>query len=236
MQKLALAETGLCYRIAEIRDDQLSRKLASYGIFINSLIMKTDPDAAQFATLKVSTKRGTAAIPGQLAKDVKVRAGRGALKSIYEMEEAKSANVAEIEGCEKVSARLKALGIEKGVKFKLLRRLPHMEYIVLVNKHTRVRLSEAIVAAIMGESLNMHKQFSFARKGRLFTVKSIVAGEKITSYLKSVGILEGAEISLEGIEAGKHIPFEESGTISIYASEGFNLLLSAASAEQIFVM
>jgi len=235
MQRLDLAVSGYCYTIADIKSEELSMKLASYGLFKNSIITKIDPETMQYATLKISTKRGTASIPGRLAKDVHVRSGRGALKSIYDLEEGKSANVEEIDGCEKTAARLKELGIEKGVRLKLLRYLPHMEYIVLVNNRSRVRLSEAVAASVIGESLNMHKQFSFARKGRLFTVKSIVAGEKVTSYLENIGIKSGVEIILEGIEPGKYIPFEDEGTILIYATEGFHFRLSTATAEKIIV-
>lgn len=236
MQRLDIAESGYCYRIAEIRDEELSMKLASYGLFKNSLITKVDPEYAQFATVKISTKRGTASIPGSLAKHVSVRSGRGPVKSIYELEEGKSANVTEIDGCEKTVARLKILGVEKGVRLKLLRNLPHMEYLVLVNNRVRARISEAVAASIIGESLNMHKQFSFARKGRAFTVKSVVAGEKISAYLDNIGIAEGVDITLEGIEPGKDIPFEDEGSISVYALEGFHMKISEASAEKIIVI
>jgi len=235
MQGLNSAESGYCYRIADIKDGSLANRLATYGLFKNSVITKIDPDDVQYATLKVNSKNGTAAIPGQLSKTILVRSGRGQAKSIYDIAEGKSANVAAIDGCEKTKARLSVLGIEEGVRLKVLKRLPHMEYVVLVDQKKRLRVSEAIASVIVGETLNQHKQFSFARKGKDFKVKTIQAGKKIQSYLSNVGIEEGVTICLEGIEPGKNIVFDENGTLSVYAMDGFRLIMTEENAEKIMV-
>jgi len=235
MQTLKTAESGYCHRIIDVQDKDLASKLMGYGVYKNSLVIKVDSDETDFPTVKLYTKNGTVAVHGQLAKNINVRSGKGIERNLYEMEEEKSANISHIDGCEKTHGRLKALGIEIGMRVKVLRFLPYMQYSVLVDSKRRVKLSEGVVASIIGKQGENQRQLFFAKRNEPIEIQDVVAGEKIARFLSDNGIKKGESITLEIIEPGKNILFDAEGDITIYIMEGFRMTISDKTAGKVIV-
>lgn len=236
MKSLLSTESVHGLRIIEIRDVELARNLSTYGIFKNSYVTKLNPDDSRFPVLKISCKNGTIAIPGHLAKYIKLRLSKSNEKEIYDIEEGKTGTVSHIEDEKNAIERLSRLGIETGIRIKILRQLPHMEYVVLVNSKRRIHLPESIAATIVGTVKEETKQLSFSRRGRTFIIKDIVQEKEYTTFLSNSGIVADAILSLEGIEAGKDIVFDEDGAYIIYTMEGYRLTLSTETASKIMVV
>lgn len=230
------AQMSHCYQIAEIKNIQLANDIGSYGIYKNSIVMKVDSDDLNYATLKLQTKDGTCTVWGHLAKKIFVKAGKQASKNIYDVEEGKTAILESVQGCETFQERLAFLGLVPGRRIKVQKRLPFMQYMVLIDGKIRVKLSEAIASTLFGVCMGKEMQFSFARKDKPFLVTKIISGEKMGLYLSEIGIDEGAEIQLTGIEPGKQVIFDEDASIALNVLEGYRLLISPETAKAIKVI
>ncbi len=224
-------------RIVKILDNELAVKLSSFGVNVNSYIVKTNSDNNKFATLKIFCRQKNIIIPGRYAKFIKIKKNKNSEEQeLYDLGEGQSAVIGSIDNLNDLKDRLSLLGIKTGMSFKLIRKLPHMEYSILVSNKRRVRLTEALAATIIGKTEGKKKQLSFARRNKLFKVETVLYSGIAKNFLSESGIVEGAEILLEGIEAGKDICVDDFGDNYIYTSEGFRLSLSDENADKVIVI
>lgn len=235
MKTLNEAGNLSCVRIISIKGETLTRSLGTYGIFEDSCVTTLIPDDAFTPTLKVLATNGMITLPGHLAERIIISTENVTTGNMQALAEGKTGVVDRILDAE-AEERLAALGISKGMNIKLERRLPHMEYIVLVEKKQRIRLPESLAAVIIGSSLDQVQQLSFAHRGKPFTVRCIALSDNHFGILCEAGIKVGTEISLEGIEAGKETVLDPEGRIVLYTREGYRLRLSAEMAAQIQVI
>lgn len=234
------AESGRALKINTIDNIELAQKLATYGIFQNSIIIKIHKDDTTCATIKVRVNGVTRALAGQLGKHIKVLTPEGKETTLYKIKNGEKVRISSINsnkrGSRNLDSRLSMLGIESGTEIVIQRALPHMEYIVLIENQRRIRITEAFASLLLGEIGNEKKQFSFAHRNTDFKITEIIANPKISSYLKEIGIETGTLLSLEGIEPGKDIDFDDNGKIYLYALEGYRLKLSEESCNQIHIL
>jgi Fe2+ transport system protein FeoA len=237
MLNLYSADSGTSLSIIEIEDPLLAQKLGSYGIYKNGVVTKISTKDSEFATVKVNLHGVSRNIVGFFSQLIKIDVN-GKEKFLYHLNEGDKGVVTKLRGSKKQQETLSKIGIEEGVQIAVQRYLPHMEYVLLVGKQKRVHLTEALVSLILGRCNSNDEliQFSFARKNREFEIESVVDEPKVSSYLKELGIKKGETILLEGIEPGKDVPFDETGNIFIYASEGYRLRISDETAKKILVM
>lgn len=236
MLSLQNAESGYSYKIKNNIDAILAQKLALIGLYKGSYLTKLDLDDISYPTVKVDTKDGVKILSGHLAKHITARSGSGAVKPFYEFSPQSTIITQSLGSCNKNISRLNAVGIKEKMRLRLLKNLPHMEYVVTVNHKNRVRIPEAIAAVIIGKSVQRNDfQFSFASKGVPVVVTTIAAGKKITNFLNGVDIKVGSEIILEGIESGKRIDLDPQHDVVIYTHEGLIVTMSNATASMIEV-
>lgn len=237
MKDLRNADIFTNLRIVQISDNGPAEKLSAYGVGINSYVVKIDSDSCKHATLKVFGRQKNITVPGRLAGHVTLRISKSReTKKLYDIAEGKSGTVDEIDDSGGIKEKLAVIGIKEGMRLKLLRRLPHMEYSVLVENKRRVKITEATAAAVIGKIDNRKKQLSLARKGKPFTVEAIAQEGHPDNFLSASGIVPGAVLMLEGIEAGKDIRLDGGDDIYIYTVEGFRLSISNDTARKIIVV
>ncbi|MGE4497164.1 MAG: hypothetical protein AB7E48_04730 [Deferribacterales bacterium] len=236
MLNLQHAESGLCYIIKGTPQGESAQKLASLGLYKGSAVTKLETDDIKYPTVKVDTKNGVRVISGQLAKHITVRAGSGEPKPFYTAPLSSTVITHNLGRCDKNAARLAMLGIKERIKLKIIKYLPPMEYVVMVNHKNRVRISEAVAAMIIGDTENRKNfQFTFSPKGAEFKVKGIAAGKKITAFLCGVDICTGSVISMEGIESGKRVDLDAEQDVVLHTHEGLIITMSAKTASMIEV-
>ncbi|GAB1535101.1 hypothetical protein ADMFC3_07320 [Geovibrio sp. ADMFC3] len=236
MLNLKNAESGYCYRIKNTPQGESAQKLAALGLYKGSAVTKLDLDDVKYSTVKVDTKNGVRVISGQLAKHITVRAGSGSPKPFYDAAPSATVITYSLGKCEKNAKRLAMLGIKPRMKLKIIKSLPPMEYVVNVNHKNRVRISEAVAAMIIGDTVNRKNfQFTFSPKGVEFKVSGIAAGKKIATFLNNADINIGSVLSMEGIESGKRVDLDAEQEIVLHTFEGVVITMSEKTASLIEV-
>lgn len=229
---LKSAKSGYGYKIKSTPAGELAQKLASVGLYKGSTLTKLDCDDIKYPTIKVNTKYRVTALAGQLAKHITVKAVKGEPKSLYATAPSSTVIIQSVGECEKNAERLAMLGIRPKLRIKVVKTLPHMEYVVMVNNKNRVRITEAAASMLIGsiEEKEDELQFSFAPKSVPFTVTDIAAGRRITAFFEGLGIRKNSVLSMEGIEAGKRIDIDPDTEVVLYTADGLFITMSAKTA------
>ena len=121
---------------------------------------------------------------------------------------------------------------------RFIRSLPHMDYVTLINRRERTRLSEGEAARIWGAYPGEETtQFYFARKDLDFTVTELMGGPKALNHLKTHGVEKGVILTIESIEQAKSLQGHgpESAPITISTPEGLRLYLTPDKAGAVIV-
>ena len=231
MSNLKNAQAGFSYKIKSTPAGELAQKLASVGLYKGSTLTKLDTDDIKYSTIKVNTKNGVVALAGQLAKNITVKAGKGDPRPLHEAAPSATVIVQSVGDCEKTAERLAVLGIVPKLRIKVVKPLPHMDYVVTVNNKNRARITEAAASLLIGNTVDKEgMQFSFAPKGTAFTVTAIAAGSRIKAFFEAIGIRIGSLIRMEGIEAGKRIDIDPAPEVVLYTADGLFITMSEKTA------
>lgn len=228
--RLDSAKSGGFYRITAIDSPELTRKMGGYGIFSGSVVSKVNKGDLELATLKLYTEKGTRTLSGSIARHLCYKSSAGEKRSIYEQEPETEFKVV----VPKIAAAdASVVGIKGGSMVQVLKKLPHMEYVALVDQKIRCRLSEAHAACILGECQGEETQFSFAKRGAAFTVSTIVSMDTYSEIMKENGIKEGTVLTLEGIEAGRSVHLDDYPDMVLCTADGLRVFISSDTAKKI---
>lgn len=224
-------------QIVRIANEVLAWRLEACGIFTGGFITKEDPAAFGCKSLKLHSAKGNLVIPGKMAYHIHVATATGALPDFHlaELAEGASATITMIEKEEHALFKLGELGLAENLEVVLLRKLPHMEYRLLIDKRRRMRVTEAIAAGILGKINGTIRQFSFAKRNKSFLITDIAQEAAICNFLKQNGLVPGAEIVLEVIEPGENIAIDSQQDVVFYPANGAKLSVSKETASQIMV-
>ncbi|MBM9538700.1 FeoA family protein [Desulfobulbus alkaliphilus] len=221
--------------LIQVTEPALARWLQRLGLFVGSQLIRHDEEI-NFHPVRVRASRGDVVVPAGLAVRVFVHLDSGERKPLVEMARNETGHIETMScgpGCVQALARL---GIKEDTDITFIRSLPHMDYITVIDRLERTRLTEGEAARIWGESGdNEASQFYFAKRHRPFTVLEIIGGRKISAHLRTHGVRPGSELVLETIEQAKeaHTPGMEAITIS--SQGGLRLYLNPAQAARILV-
>ncbi|ADD68892.1 hypothetical protein Dacet_2130 [Denitrovibrio acetiphilus DSM 12809] len=230
--KLTKARSGGFFTVESINEADLARKLSVYGITSGILVCKINKGDLDLATLKLSTDKGSRTVSGSLARHLYYKSASGQQRSVYEKEQGEEL-ILEIP--ELIAEEMLKLGIAGGDSVKVLKKLPHMEYVTLVDHRVRCRLSEAHAACILGECEGKEIQFSFARKDARFVVRHIISKDTYANVMEAKGVYEGTVLALEGIEAGRSVHMDDFPDMVLCTADGLRIFISNATAEKITV-
>ncbi len=231
--KDASAHTDLV--ILEVTGPNLALWLKRLGLFSGSHIMRHDEEIT-YHPVRIRGKKGDVIIPAGLGIKILVHMESGVRKPLVEMNKKEHGHVETMtcgRGCVNALARL---GIEEDTDVTFIRSLPHMDYITIINKKERTRLSEGESARIWGRCEGGPEiQFYFAPQNTLFSVKEIIGGHKIQAHLDAHGIRPGCTLMLETIEQARELHKPGVDPVIITSSGGLRLYLNPIQAEKITV-
>jgi len=223
--------------IVGITGTELVSKLESYGIYRGDFITKEDLAFSRCRTLKLHLAQGSIVVPGKMSHHIHVATQTDNHEDFHlaELAEGARAMITMIEKEDHAIYKFEELGLKENVEITLMKKLPHMEYRLLVAKKVRMRITESIAATIIGKVDGRTRQFFFAKRNKPFYITEIAQEEAMCNYLKQSGIMPGNEIILETIEYGEHILIDPQEDVVFYASNGARLSISKESAASILV-
>ncbi len=222
--------------LLEVVDAALGSWLQRLGLFPGSHLLRLD-DEISFNPVRVRGTKGDVVVPAGLGIKVLVHSdSAGERKPLVELERGETGHIETTtcgRGCTKA---LEHLGLVLDGPVTMIRSLPHMDYITIVDRQTRTRLSEGEAARLWGYPRGGEPtQFYFARRREEFFLQEIIGGKKIQLHLKTHGIRAGCSLFLESIEQTQELHKPVSQPVTISSAGGLRLYLTPTQAGQVIV-
>lgn len=221
--------------ILQITQPGLASWLHRLGLFVGSQIIRND-DEIQYHPVRVRGLKGDVVVPAGLGIKVFVHLENGEKKPLTEMTKKDVGHIETIVGGKGATNALELLGIKEDIDIAFIRDLPHMDYITVIDKKERTRLSEGEAAkiwgAVSGDELG---QFYFSKRDRDFIAHEILGGRKIKEHLSTHGVKPGTVLRLEKIEQAQELHKPKTGQLPVSSLEGLRLYLNQSQASKIIV-
>lgn len=221
--------------LLEITSPELASWLKRLGLFVGSTIIRHDEEV-NYHPVRVRGTKGDVVVPAGLGLKVIVHSETGERKPLVEMMRKEKGHI-ETMSCGRGCIRaLSHLGIEEDSDVFFIRSLPHMDYVTLINKRVRTRISEGEASRLWGKCEGEEEtQFYFATKNKPFLVQEIIGGRKVHEHLKTHGIESGVSLVLEQIEQTRELHTPGVTPITISSHGGLRLYLNPNQAGRIIV-
>ena len=221
--------------LLEITRPELARWLQRLGLFIGSHIV-CHGEEVNYHPVRVRGTKGDVVVPAGLGIKVFVHLDSGECKPLTEMKKKEKGHIETMflgRGC---SQALSHIGIEEDTDITFIRALPHMDYITVIDKQKRTRLTEGEAARLWGKCEGEEEtQFYFAKKNKPFSVQEIIGGRKICEHLKTHGVEPGCTLMLEVIEQTRKLHKPGAEPVTISSPGGLRLYLNQSQASRIIV-
>jgi len=221
--------------LVDITSPGLTSWLQRLGLFVGSHIIRHDEEI-NYHPVRVRGNRGDVVVPAGLGIRVFVHLDSGERKPLVEMKKNEAGHIETMScgpGCIQALARL---GVEEDTDITFIRALPHMDYITVIDRRERTRLTEGEAARLWGRGKDGDEsQFYFAARHQPFAVTEIIGGQKIRAHLNTHGIQPGSTLILETIEQAKEAHTPGMQPITISSQGGLRLYLNPVQAARILV-
>jgi len=213
--------------------------LKRLGLFVGSSVIRHNKEF-RYHPVRVRGSKGDVIIPAGLAAKIYVYLDSDEKIPLPEMKKKDKGHIELFnKGGRHIRSFLDKVGVREGEEIIFLRSLPHMDYVTLVDKTERTRLSEGEAARIWGEcgaaDTDKEMQFYFARQNSPFEVKEIMGSPKVCDHLKTHGVFPGVMLRLESIEQTQVLHLPRSEPVTISSPGGLRLYLSPEQAEAVIV-
>lgn len=221
--------------LLQVNNPNLEVWLKRLGLFTGAKIVRHTRDF-EYAPVRVRAGKGDVIIPAGLAMKIYVHLENGEKKPLAEMKKKDRGHVEIHSAGRYAEKQLSRLGLSENSEIVFLRSLPHMDYITVINRNERTRLSEGEAARIWGRLPGAYlSQFYFAAANTPFTVEEIMGAQSACEHLKTHGVFPGVELKLEAIEQAQslHQPINEPVIIS--SPSGLRVYFSPGKASQVIV-
>ncbi|MGE4560047.1 MAG: FeoA domain-containing protein [Desulfobulbus sp.] len=221
--------------LLDVTHPGLRRWLQRLGLYAGSHLMRHDEEVNYFP-VRVRTRRGDVVVPAGLGIRVFVHVATGERKPLVEMQRKERGHVETMSCGRGCVQALDHLGLAEEAEVTFIRALPHMDYVTVIERRERTRLTEGEAARLWGKSEDgVERQFYFAPRNQPFGVSDIIGGHKVIDHLRTHGITPGCSLVLESIEQTRelHKPGVEPVTIS--SQSGLRLYLNRTQAAQVIV-
>ncbi len=214
----------------------LKEWLAHLGLFAGTVIMRHD-DELHYHPLRVRGENGDVVIPAGFGLKTIVHIDNSDIrKPITEMEKGEIGHIESIGGGKGLQKALEKLGLTVDSKVTFLHDLPHMDYVTVIDRNHRTRLSEGEAAKIWGKYQDGREgQFYFSRKGEKFTVTDVLGGPRAKKHLEAHGVKARNTMVMETVEQAQTLHKPDADHVIISSTGGLRLYLTPERAERIIV-
>ncbi len=233
------APVGAKLTLLEINSSRLTHFFQHLGMFKGSSLTRHDSEI-HYHPMRVRGDNGDVVVPAGFGIKAVVHIdGSKERKPMTEMEKKESGHVETISGGKGMKKAMAQLGLDVDSAVTFIRDLPHMDYVTLIDRRQRTRISEGEAAKIWGEYIGRKDrkegQFYFSRKGEEFAVTGILGGKRIQHHLSTHGIKVGASLIMEIVEQAQELHKPMHSPVVVSSAGGLRFYLTAEEAEQVVV-
>jgi len=215
----------------------LAAWLQRLGLFPGGSMFKL-AEEIHYHPVRVRGIRGDIVIPAAIAIKVFVHVDSGQRKPLVEMAAKEHGHVEAIACGSVCTTALRHLGVTMDCELSMIHALPHMDYITVIDRRDRTRLSEGEAASIWGMNEDGGAgQFYFARRNTPFRVEEVIGGRNIADHLRIHGVFPGCTLQLEAIAQAQSMSMHRPGRphITVASPGGLRFYVSSGQAEEIIV-
>ncbi|QCQ22599.1 FeoA family protein [Desulfoglaeba alkanexedens] len=236
MVNLEEADPGNVLRVVRVESSHLAHDLYRIGLEPGSKLIKFPKDEIKRRSVRVACPDGNhRVLGGGMSAKIVVERPDGSKTPLSQMKPKEQGKIIALTGGPGFRDTLKTLGFSIGDTIRLMRLLPPMEYIAVVDKHKHVHLQEGIASKIWGVSEGAERQFTSAGKRKDFEVTKLLGGARARGYLENLHIGPGTNLVLIDIEPSKPIAFGPQDHLAIETMDGLRIHLGPNEARAVFV-
>lgn len=231
---LTKAPFGKPLVLVKVLNPDLASHLKRMGLFEGSELMRLDEEVL-VQPIRVRGPKGEAILGGGMGTKIVVHLDDGRELPLMEMKPGETGHIEGLTGGAALSDALNILGLNMNDRITLVRKIPPMEYVTVVEKGERVRLTEGMAAKIWGRMQESPLQFVSAQTGKKFYVQKILGGRNARQMLASRGIEPGKVLVLEKVELAQCLVMGKQNPLIISSREGLRLFLEQKEGDRILV-
>lgn len=223
--------------LLEVTNPVLEKWLQRMGLFTGGHIIRHNDDF-NFNSVRVNGENGDVVIPAGMVMKLYIHLASGEKIPLTQMKKGQEGHVEIHSGGPFIEKSLAKLGLPVDGNIRFVRSLPHMDYLVLINRRERNRLSEGEAARIWGHYPGHDAtQFYFAKKDLDFEVSEVMGGPRGIKHLETHGVAVGVKLTLESIDQANSLQAHgpASTPVTISSPGGLRLFLTPEKAGAVIV-
>ncbi len=222
-------------RLVKVIDRKLADSMLRMGLSQGSTLVKVDKEEIVRQSVRVKGTKGGVVLGGGMSAKIMVQKADGTKAPVAQLERDDEGEIVALSGGPGLHDTLQTLGLKIGDRVRLLRKLPPMIYLLVVDRKARVRIQEGVAAKIWGVMDARTLQFTSARVDKEFKVLKTLGGTRVKGYLSILGIDPGVTLVLQGIEQGKRVSYGPKKHLAIDTQEGLRIYFGSKEASLILV-
>ncbi len=231
---LTHAPTNIPLTISRISDQDLESRMGRMGLFVGDKITRLDEDVA-LQTVRIKGPKGEVVLGGGMGGKVVVHLDDGRMVPLMEMQPGETGHVECVTAGGPLREGMKALGLKDDDPIELIRILPPMEFIAMIEGRGRIRLAEGMAAKILGSMGDIQCQFANAQVDMDFVVEKIIGGQRAQRAITSLDIAPGVTMRLESVGEAPSYQMAGRNRCVVSSSEGLRLFLRYDQADLVIV-
>jgi Fe2+ transport system protein FeoA len=232
--KLSHAPAGIPLLISSITDDGLESQMSRMGLFVGTEITRLDEDVA-IKTVRVRGPRGEVVLGSGMGGKVIAHLDDGRMLPLTDLSPGDTGHVEYVNAGAALKKGMDALGLKEDDPIELIRILPPMEYIAVVDGKGRIRLAEGMAAKILGRMGEVECQFVNAQAGADFVVEQIIGGDRAQRAIAALDIAPGVTMRLEMVGKAPSYTMASRNRCVVTTPEGLRLFLKQDQTDLIVV-
>ena len=221
-------------KLVSIEDPELEALLSHLGLYQGHTFTRLDEEVL-LHPVRLQGPTGEVVLGGGMAMRIIAHLDDGWRIPLIDMTNGQTGHIEGTTGSRKMMEAMGVLGLNENDPITYLRKLPHMDYTVLVDDGRRERISEGLAAKIWGEVDRRPIQFVSAGRGQLFKVIMIFGGRQVAHALTEKGIAQGAILKLESVSPAQTFAMASHEPVVITTDDGLHLHLRRGQAKNIMV-
>ncbi len=234
LKSLNNAPIGVPLILVAVTETHLAEELRQMGIFEGSRLARLDEEVLM-QPLKIRGPKADVVLGSGMAAKIIVHLEDGRRIPVVEMRPREQGHLEGTIGGPALLHTMDVLGLRRNDTIVLLRQLPPMEYIAVIEKKQRIHVTEALAAKIWGTIDKSTMQFVAAQSGKTFHVLDLLGGQHSRQVLNSYGIHVGSSLILERVAQAQSVIIDHSHPLIISTHDGLRMLLSEHQGRHIFI-
>jgi Fe2+ transport system protein FeoA len=220
--------------LTEINDPSLADRLARIGVLPGDELTRLHEEAV-LGSARVLGPHGEVVLAGGMAAKIITHHDDGHKTPLIEMQPGEAGHVEGLICGSALAEGLEIMGIREGDPIRMIRRVPPMSYLALVEKR-RVQLTEGAATKIWGRLDGQFVQFALAGRNRPFQVQSLLGGRRATAILHKLGILPGQILTLQEVTPAHCVGEGHRDQVVLVMESGLRLYLRLDQAKTVHVL